>query len=118
MISNRCLLTMMGQILKAGGNAFDAALAVQFALNVVQPQSTGIGGGMFFLSHTADGEVFMMDGREEAPEDFHAAQFCKNPECVGFVVIYLLFQSSCCDGFCCFCLPLPSSFFFCFMEKF
>ena len=64
-------------ILKAGGNAFDAAAAIQFALNVVQPQSTGIGGGCFAVLYSAAEErIVTLDGREEAPEAFSEDAFC------------------------------------------
>jgi len=55
-------------ILRAGGNAMDAAIAVQMVLNLVEPQSSGIGGGAFLLYH--DGAKRMLhafDGRETAP---------------------------------------------------
>jgi gamma-glutamyltranspeptidase/glutathione hydrolase len=54
-------------ILKAGGNAFDAAAAVQFALAVTYPTAGNIGGGGFMVGLTADGETFALDFREEAP---------------------------------------------------
>ena len=54
-------------ILKAGGNAFDAAAAVQFALAVTYPAAGNIGGGGFMVGLTAEGETFALDFREAAP---------------------------------------------------
>lgn len=55
-------------VLAAGGNAFDAAASIQFALNVVEPQSSGIGGGAFIVAYVAkDKRVVALDGRERAP---------------------------------------------------
>ncbi len=54
------------QVLKAGGSAVDAAIAVQLVLGLVEPQSSGIGGGAFLL-HAAGTKVEAYDGRETAP---------------------------------------------------
>lgn len=56
------------EILDQGGNAFDAAIAIAAALGVVEPQSSGFGGGGFWLVHReADDYEVMIDGREAAP---------------------------------------------------
>ena len=54
------------RILKAGGSALDAAIAVQMVLALVEPQSSGIGGGAFLL-HARGSRVEAFDGRETAP---------------------------------------------------
>ncbi|WNC74283.1 gamma-glutamyltransferase [Thalassotalea psychrophila] len=60
-------------ILEQGGNAIDAAIAVQLVLTLVEPQSSGIGGGAFILHFdNANKQLTTFDGREVAPE--HASQ--------------------------------------------
>lgn len=54
-------------ILKKGGNAIDAAVAVQFALAVVYPDAGNIGGGGFLVYRSAKGEIATLDFREKAP---------------------------------------------------
>ena len=55
------------EILKAGGNAVDAAVAVGFALAVTHPEAGNIGGGGFMLFRRPNGEVHFLDYREKAP---------------------------------------------------
>ena len=62
-------------ILKQGGSAADAAIAVMLALTVVEPQSSGIGGGGFIVYQPAKGPLGTVDGREKAPGTASPAQF-------------------------------------------
>jgi len=56
------------EILEMGGNAFDAAVTVSAVLSVVEPYSSGLGGGGFFLLHKAeDSQSVFVDAREKAP---------------------------------------------------
>lgn len=56
------------KVLRAGGNAADAMIAVQLVLGLVEPQSSGLGGGAFLVWYdAASGEVTTLDGRETAP---------------------------------------------------
>src|SRR5574343_1896555 len=62
------------QLLRAGGSALDAAIAVQLVLGLVEPQSSGIGGGAFLL-HFDGRQVTAHDGRETAPAAARPDQF-------------------------------------------
>ncbi|MFQ6172716.1 gamma-glutamyltransferase [Oryzobacter sp. R7] len=63
-------------VLEAGGNATDAAIATAAALGVTEPYSTGIGGGGFFVHRDgATGEVSTIDGRETAPATYTSTTF-------------------------------------------
>ena len=75
--SGHALATQAGmQILRAGGNAFDAAVAVSSTLAVVEPISSGLGGGGFFLLHDAkSGRDVFLDARETAPESATPAAY-------------------------------------------
>lgn len=68
-VANHPLATRAGcDILKAGGSAVDAAVAVQAVLGLVEPQSSGLGGGAFMLHYdAATKKVQAYDGRETAP---------------------------------------------------
>ncbi len=56
------------KVLKAGGSAVDAAVAVQAVLGLVEPQSSGLGGGAFMVFHDGKtGKTVVYDGREKAP---------------------------------------------------
>ncbi|MGA1287460.1 MAG: gamma-glutamyltransferase family protein [Rubrivivax sp.] len=62
------------RILQAGGSAVDAMVAVQMVLTLVEPQSSGIGGGAFLL-HWDGAKVTALDGRETAPAEATEALF-------------------------------------------
>jgi gamma-glutamyltranspeptidase/glutathione hydrolase len=63
-------------ILRRGGNAVDAAIAIQMVLTLVEPQSSGIGGGGFLLLYNGTtGKVLSYDGRETAPGKARSDRF-------------------------------------------
>src|SRR5436309_9811107 len=67
-VSVHSLATDAGvEVMRAGGNAIDAAVATGFALAVVHPQAGNIGGGGFMLVRMADGKFHFLDYREKAP---------------------------------------------------
>jgi gamma-glutamyltranspeptidase/glutathione hydrolase len=63
------------EILKKGGNAVDAAVAVGFALAVTYPSAGNLGGGGFMVIHLADGKNITIDYREKAPLSAHSDMY-------------------------------------------
>ena len=64
------------RVLARGGTAIDAAVAMQMVLNLVEPQSSGLGGGAFILHYSAaDQKLIAFDGRETAPAAARADRF-------------------------------------------
>jgi gamma-glutamyltranspeptidase/glutathione hydrolase len=75
-VSSDSIATKVGvEILKKGGNAVDAAVAVGFALAVTYPQAGNIGGGGFMVIRMANGETVTIDYREKAPLKAHRDMF-------------------------------------------
>jgi gamma-glutamyltranspeptidase/glutathione hydrolase len=66
------------KVLREGGNAIDAAVAVALTLGVVDGNNSGIGGGCFMLIRRADGTVAAIDGRETAPARATRDMFIRN----------------------------------------
>ena len=67
------------EMLRAGGSAIDAAIATQLVLNIVEPQSSGLGGGAFILYwDKAKAELKVYDGRETAPASARPDRFLVN----------------------------------------
>ncbi|MFN3516843.1 MAG: gamma-glutamyltransferase [Novosphingobium sp.] len=65
-------------MLRQGGSATDGAIATMLALTVVEPQSSGIGGGGLYIAANAAGDVITIDGRETAPAAAHPRWFFKD----------------------------------------
>lgn len=77
--STHPLATEIGvNVLKNGGNAIDAAVAVGLALGVVDGHNSGIGGGAFMLIRRANGEFVALDGREMAPASATRDMYIRN----------------------------------------
>ena len=72
------------QMLRQGGSATDAAIATMLALTVVEPQSSGIGGGGLYVETNARGDVETIDGREKAPAAAHPKWFFKDGKVMSF----------------------------------
>ncbi|MBB5211648.1 gamma-glutamyltransferase [Microbulbifer hydrolyticus] len=78
--------TAAEQILARGGSAVDAAIAAQLVLGLVEPQSSGIGGGAFMLSYRADDQtLYNYDGRETAPMAVDENYFIRDGQPRGFL---------------------------------
>lgn len=72
------------EMLRAGGSATDAAIAVMLALTVVEPASSGIGGGGLFVEAGPDGKASTIDGRETAPRAANEQWFVKDGKVMSF----------------------------------
>lgn len=74
------------EILDKGGHAVEAAIAAHAVLGLVEPQSSGLGGGAFMLVYErADGALTFLDGRESAPAGARADMFVRDGEVLGYI---------------------------------
>ena len=72
-------------MLEQGGHAVDAAIAAHLVLGLVEPQSSGIGGGGFLLAYDYNSKTLSFhDGREQAPSGATIDMFMKNGKVMGF----------------------------------
>jgi gamma-glutamyltranspeptidase/glutathione hydrolase len=77
--SGQPLATQAGlEVLRSGGNAVDAAVAVALTLGVVDGHNSGIGGGCVMLVRQANGRLYVIDGRERAPLTASRNMFARN----------------------------------------
>ncbi len=92
-VSEHALASEIGlNILKQGGNAIDAAVAIGYALAVVQPCCGNLGGGGFMLIHLSDGKNIFLNFREKAPlaankAMYSSGQFKKDASTFGFAAV-------------------------------
>lgn len=74
------------KVIEAGGHAVDAAIAVHSVLGLVEPQSSGLGGGAFMLVYDASSsKLVVYDGREKAPASTKPDRFMESGKKLGFV---------------------------------
>ena len=74
------------EMLKAGGSAIDAAIATHLVLGLVEPQSSGLGGGAFILHfERTSGDMAFYDGRETAPAGATVDMFMGDDGVLGFL---------------------------------
>jgi gamma-glutamyltranspeptidase/glutathione hydrolase len=74
------------EMLKKGGHAVDAVIAAHAVLGLVEPQSSGLGGGGFMLIYEhSSGDLTFLDGREVAPSGATVDMFMRDGEVLGFV---------------------------------
>ncbi len=85
-VANPYAAEVAAEVLRDGGHAVDAAIAAHAVLGLVEPQSSGLGGGAFMLVYErSSDQLFALDGRETAPAGAHADMFLEAGEPMGFV---------------------------------
>lgn len=85
-VANPYATEAAAQMLAQGGHAVDAAIAAHLVLGLVEPESSGIGGGGFMVVYEReDKQVHFLDGRETAPAGASADMFMRENEVMGFL---------------------------------